>query len=448
MNKDKQIKRIKQLISEDTLYGNHIDKVILNEGGGAKPLIDDILTLFKTTPSLKSVELPKIKKGFISNIDTSTKGIANRTDVVKLKNYLDANSTTGNIYDDLVTEIKSKLEPLKNIETTIIDNQGNLMKSSIYNQISKSIEDGISKAKESNIYKDFGADDISTSFDDLIPGISNSYKIGKKSNFLFNYNWKNLTAKIQTLFVNYFKRLIDYKQNINNFKSVRSGNFDAKNRNWAQKWFRSQYELFGGRTTFLTILGISIAKFSVMANICDDTTGVINVKYTNSDSDTSIGEDDVNEQEEKTASGQVKDWFPEPGAFFLGLLDIFILDEVFNPFGVLSDILKNFGIEYAAFADLTEWDCDDIRTFKQNMENIEISKENKALIDKGVEEATEHFKKSVPEFQEILKVEVTDTVREAAEANGVKNLTQEDMMNFFNTMSDSTKTNSDSTKNN
>lgn len=443
MNKDNQIKRIKELISEDTLYGKHIDKVVLSEGGGTKPLIDDILTLFKTNPSLKSVELPKIKKGFITNIDASPNGIAKKTDVEGLKKYLDAD-IDGNIYNELSSQIKAKLEPLKDIKTTLYDKQGNLIKSSVYDQITKSIDVSISKAKESNIYKDFGADDIPSSFDELIPGISNSYKIGKKSNFLFNYNWKNLKVKIKSLLVNYFKRLGDLKQNFNNFKSVWSGNFDAKDRNWLQKLYRSNLELWGGYNMFLTALGYSIVKGSIMLNICDGTTGVINVKYTNSNGGTSIDKDDVNEQEEKTAAGEVKDLTPEPETVlsFLGNIALTLFSpQIMNPLGVISNLLRLGGVDYLAFFDVLEYDCDDIRTFKQNMENIEISEKNKALIDKGIEEAKNHFENSGAELLEKIKGEVTDTVREAAKANGIKNLTQEDIENFLFTVKDSTVNN-------
>jgi len=276
MNKDNQIKRIKELISEDTLYGKLVDREILNEHGGTKSVIDDILKLFeKAKVQLKSAKLPEIKKDFISNIVTSPKGIAKKTDVDKLKNYLDA-GIKDNIYDDLATEIKAKLKPLENIKTTLYDTSDNLITSSIYDQLSKSIDESISKAKKDNIYKDFGADDISTSFDELIPGISNSYKIGKKANFLFNFNMK----PVQDFLI---KELKLFTANIWDGNSEKV--FDAlfrKKHKWHQKHifrlFHTEYQLFGGKKTFIRLVGLSFAKAGFMALFCPKTTGKIKLE--------------------------------------------------------------------------------------------------------------------------------------------------------------------------
>lgn len=45
---EESLKRFKELISEDNLYGNLVNKGLLNEGGGISPIVDDIIKLLKS----------------------------------------------------------------------------------------------------------------------------------------------------------------------------------------------------------------------------------------------------------------------------------------------------------------------------------------------------------------------------------------------------------------
>lgn len=104
----KQIKRIKELISEETLYGKLVDKEILREGGGLKTVVDDLITYFfnsmkKSGVSVSEELLSTMKK---TADDIFTNKISKIDGGTLLKDYI-GNDLLNDISDILMTPTKN-----------------------------------------------------------------------------------------------------------------------------------------------------------------------------------------------------------------------------------------------------------------------------------------------------------------------------------------------------
>ena len=441
MEKNNQIKRIKELISEDTLYGKLVDREILNEDGGTKRFIDDLLGLISNNPQIqkKGITIPKIEKDFITNISNAPNKIAKISDTKSFKNYL-----SGEIFDDLATQMKKKLEPLRGEEIGGIINpitNKPFTYDSIIDNVGKQIDTKVAELKKEGKYIDFAADEIDLLFDKVFPGISDAYKIAKKTSVLNNI-FKKYIPKFKNNLKDYFYNLFNVKENMVNTWKVWTNNFDGKDRGLVGKYFKSMYELHGGKQTFWFLIGFQFAKFFIMSASCRKTTGKVELDFSNpstgkveldfsnpSNGDGVVeGERFTEQEEEKTAAGEIWDFLDDIG--WLNILWYIIESPAHGTVQIMNKVSKQLGIPHIAYADITKWSCDDIEKIKQQIENSPEAKENRDIIEDGIEDFNDYVKQETSKLKEIVEG-TKQTIQKEASDNGI-NLTTEEMKNFIN----------------
>ena len=116
-NTEEQISRIKQLINEETLYGNLFDNNLITEGSGLKSIVDNIIDLYDIPLArIKNVKdaLPDSIESTLKNLDSFKKinkvigkdGFESLTD---FKNYLGSEEFIGDI-ETFLNEVNTKLD--------------------------------------------------------------------------------------------------------------------------------------------------------------------------------------------------------------------------------------------------------------------------------------------------------------------------------------------------
>lgn len=117
---EESLNRFNELISEGNLYGNLIDKQLLNEGGGLSFLIDDI---FKKLPSDYKISSTSLKPIISTASERISKNLDSIVTTTSLKNYID-NNLSKDIKDILMEPVNGK-ESLTDI---FLDDAGNYTK--------------------------------------------------------------------------------------------------------------------------------------------------------------------------------------------------------------------------------------------------------------------------------------------------------------------------------
>ena len=108
-NTEEQIARIKQLISEETLYGKLVDNNLITEGSGLRSIVDDIIDIYQ----IPVAYIDNVKNALPDGIETTLKNLDSFTKINKVigvefsiadfKKYLGSN---GDFTNDIKTFLK------------------------------------------------------------------------------------------------------------------------------------------------------------------------------------------------------------------------------------------------------------------------------------------------------------------------------------------------------
>ena len=113
MKKDEQILRIKELISENTLYGKLVDNELLNEGDGTKKVVKTASELITTFLKLSAEELKDVNiNNMVKSIDNALSSFNNKVTKENITDYLNGGKDN-NVYDEIGNILKTNFKNTK-----------------------------------------------------------------------------------------------------------------------------------------------------------------------------------------------------------------------------------------------------------------------------------------------------------------------------------------------
>jgi hypothetical protein len=278
---EESLKRFKELISEDNLYGNLVNKGLLNEGGGVFTIVDDIIKQLKTKTN------QTVLKDVLNQIEPNAKKLfSNRLNLPVMK------STDGfqkYILEELSKDLKKVLINSINQRNNIINNNETLKDAyveivdeyiKVFEKYSKDISNGHytitslqSKPKINSLLSlvdDGQGNTFYKRYEDLFEG-------GPTSSVLTD----KLPPKVQKMYGDINKKMLPVRNFLQNLKLKKDLPFiedfttiynRVRNRpNWYGKVWEALLVPFKmyTRNWWLTYGGLYLAKIFIVSGICE-----------------------------------------------------------------------------------------------------------------------------------------------------------------------------------
>lgn len=246
-NTEEQIARIKQLISEETLYGKLVDNNLITEGSGLRSIVDDIIDLYQIPPAKLGDVENALSKSFPDGIESKLKSLGSFTKINKVigddfsiadfKEYLGSNAFTNDIeafFKEVNTELDSSITTGMKFKNPHYLNSHQKAWNTSVGEVTKEINGLQKKLKSGAVSVDDVEKTFLKNFDEFI---KNYKKVGAKYKNLNVFkdaityvfgshkgDLKGLFTKIQT----------HYKEKVLNFKDW--GNWDAYKSRFKEGW--------------------------------------------------------------------------------------------------------------------------------------------------------------------------------------------------------------------
>lgn len=413
MKKDEQILRIKELISEDTLYGNLVDNELLNEGDGTKKVVKTASDLITTFLKLSAEELKDVNiTNMVKSIDSALSSFNTKVTKENITDLLDSGKDN-NVYDEIGNILKTNFKGTKKGAGFVADHY-------LTDEIVTEIDTLVNNMKNLDLHNyksQFGKLPQSTQdILDTIPNIRSQYNeirplFRVTQDYILKYLWGYFKTMFQPIMV---KK--NWKNMMNVLKSEDATRWD--------KVFAIAGTSVGGKKTIIAWFATALAKDIMRGYICPDyVKGKLGDPEIDKIKDKATekikGEDDenINEQEEgqeESISSKQKGWVLDSIIF---LFDVFTPKATLDPLQTLSQIGSKFGVDelkgLGLIGDET-WSCPTSEEHKKMYENlIENVKKHgitQEYVDKKMEEVStgvkKHIKSTIEKGTEVLGVEL------------------------------------------
>jgi len=423
MKKDEQILRIKELISEDTLYGNLVDNELLNEGDGTKKVVKTASELVTTFLKLSAKELEDVNiKSMVKSIDVALNSFNNKVTKENITDYLNGGNNN-NVYDEIGNILKTNFKGTKKGAGFAADHY-------LTDEIVTEIDTLVNNLKNLDLHNYKSQfEELPQSTQDILDTIPNIRSQYDKVRPLFRVTQDFIMKYV----FGYFKIMFEPFKVGKNFPKA----YDLLKSKDGKKWknfLAAAGNTVGGKKTIIAWLATAIAKDIIRGYICPE---YVKTKLGNPEidkikdkADKIKGEDDVNineqeeeGQEESIASWQ-KRWFLDG---FLFVLHVFTPKALLDPLQALSSIGEKFGVDKLKGLGLVGEEtisCPTSEEHKEMLENLKkhLTPEEQALLDEKVEEAKNgienHIKETIKAGADVIGVEL--------EKEGIK---QDDLIN-------------------
>ena len=369
MKKDEQILRIKELISENTLYGKLVDNELLNEGDGTKKVVKTASELITTFLKLSAEELKDVNiNNMVKSIDNALSSFNNKVTKENITDYLNGGKDN-NVYDEIGNILKTNFKNTKK-------GAGFASKHYLTDEIVTEIDTLVNNMKELNLHEYKSQfDKLPPSTQDILDTIPNIRSQYNEIRPLFRVTQDYI---IKLLF-GYLKAMLQPFMFNKNRKKVLNVLRSEDATKW-KKVFALAGTSVGGKKTIIAYLVTALAKDIMRGYICPD---YVKTKLGDPEIDKikdkvekiKVNEDEnINEQEEE---GQEESIASKQKDGILGslmfILNVFTPKATLDPLSALSQIGSKFGVDNLKGLGLIgegTWSCPTTEEHKEMLENL------------------------------------------------------------------------------